>query len=130
MCFEISHMNSDNSIFASSQFRVYCDNKNQEQHFSVVGSKNQNARSYRSFQTIIYMSRTFMLHSYLHRTYHMVDNISLWSFVVNHDVWLHNHLPNYRSGIAPLELITSNNADHIDLRISHNWVCPVFVLGP
>ena len=60
----------------------------------------------------------------------MVDNISLWSFAVKHDVWLHNHLPNYRSGITILKLPTRNNADHIDLRIPHVWVCTVFVLYP
>ena len=27
VCFEISHMNSDNGIFASGQFRLDCDNK-------------------------------------------------------------------------------------------------------
>ena len=44
-CVEISHMHSDNGIFASSQFRLDCDNKNQEQYFSAVGSQNQNARA-------------------------------------------------------------------------------------
>ena len=39
-------------------------------------------------------------------------------------------LPNYRSGITPLELLTSNKADHRDLSRSHVWGCPVFVLDP
>ena len=45
VCDEISHMHSDNSIFASGQFRLDCDNKNQDQYFFVVGLQNQNARS-------------------------------------------------------------------------------------
>ena len=48
-------MNSDNSVFASGQFRLDCDNKNREQYFSVVESHNQNATAYISFQTIMYM---------------------------------------------------------------------------
>ena len=76
------------------------------------------------------MARTFMLHSYLNWTDHLVDNIYLWSFNVKHIVWLHNHLPNYCSGITQLEFLTSNNVEHIDLRISHVWVCPVFVMDP
>ena len=38
VCVEISHMNSDNSFFASGQLRLDCDNKNQEQYFSGVGA--------------------------------------------------------------------------------------------
>ena len=71
-----------------------------------------------------------MVHSYLHCTDHGVDNISLWSFVIKHAVWLQNHFPNYRSGITPLELITRNKANHRNLIISHVWVCTVFVLDP
>ena len=71
-----------------------------------------------------------MVHSSLNWTDHGAYDISLWSFAVNHDVWLHNRLPNYRSGVTPLELITSNKADHHNLSRSHVGGCPIFVLDP
>ena len=45
VCDEISHMHSDSIIFASGPFRLDCDNKNQEQYLSEVGTHHQNARS-------------------------------------------------------------------------------------
>ena len=45
VCDEISHMHSDNGIFASGPFRLDCDNKNQDKYLSVVGLQNQNARA-------------------------------------------------------------------------------------
>ena len=71
-----------------------------------------------------------MVHYSLHWTDHGVDEILLWSFAVKHDVWLHNCLPNYCSGITPLEFLTRNKADHQNLSISHVWGCPVFVMDP
>ena len=130
MCVEISHMHSNNGIFSSGQFRLECENKNKGQYFSVVGSQNQNKRSKRAIQTIMYMVRSFMFHSYLHWSDHVVDNIYLWYFAIKHAVWFLNHFPNYRSGITPLELITRNNADHLNFSIPHVQVCPVFVLDP
>ena len=76
------------------------------------------------------MVRNVLVQSYFDWTYHGADNTPLWSFSVKHAVWLHNHFPNYLSGITPLELRTSNKADHRNLIISHVWVCPVFVLDP
>ena len=71
-----------------------------------------------------------MVQFYLHWTYHGADDIYLWYFAVKYDVWFPNWLPNYRSGITPLEFLTRNKADHRDLSISHIWGCPVFVLDP
>ena len=93
-CADISHMHSDKCIFAADQFRLDCDNKHQEQYFSGVGEHHQNSRADISIQTIIYMARTFMVHSSFHWTDHGADHISLWSFFVNHDVLFHNLLPN------------------------------------
>ena len=53
-----------------------------------------------------------MVHTYLHWIYHGADEISLWSFAVKHAVWLNIFLPNYHSGITPLEFLISNKADY------------------
>ena len=83
-------MHTDNGIFEYYQFRLDCDNKYQEQSFSGVGAHHQNAREERAIQNIMYMARTFMLHTSLHWKDHGADEIILWSFYVKHAVWLHN----------------------------------------
>ena len=39
-------------------------------------------------------------------------------------------LPNYCSGITPIELLSINKANHHNLSRSHVWGCPVFLLDP
>ncbi len=73
----------------------------------------------RAIQIIMYMVQTFMVHAFLHWTERGLDNLSLWSFAVQHSVWVYNHVPNARSDLTPLELIT---------RDCHVWGRLVFVL--
>jgi hypothetical protein len=112
---EVKHYHSDNGVFTADMFLEDCNNKGQSQSFSGVGAQHQNARTERAIQTIIYMARTFMVHTYLHWSEYGVDDLSLWSFAVKHAAWLYNRVPNRKSGITPLELLTKNNTDHCDL---------------
>ena len=123
-------MNSENSIFESDKFHLDCDNKHQRKYFSWVWAQHQGSGPEREIQTIIYTERTFMIHYYLHWKDHGAYDISRWYFSVNHSVCLHNWVPNYRYGITPLELLTTNKANHSNLRRSNVWACPVFVLDP
>ncbi len=58
------------------------------------------------------------------------DDISLWPFAVKHAVWLYNRVPNFESGLTPMELLTKQKADHCDILHSHVWGCPSYVLEP
>ena len=71
-----------------------------------------------------------MIHAALHRGSDGSDDVSLWSFAVDHAAWLYNQIPQCQSGITPLEMITSAKSDHCDLLMSHVWGCPVYVLEP
>ena len=71
-----------------------------------------------------------MVHSYLNWTYHGSDYIYIQSFAVKYAVWFPNLLPNHRSGITLIELLTINKANHCDQSRSHIWGFPVFVLDP
>ena len=57
------------------------------------------------------MDRTFLVYLSLHWTDMGADEISLWSFAVKHTVWLYNRVPNFESGLTPMELITKKKAD-------------------
>jgi len=87
-----------------------------------VDAQHQNARAERAIQTIMYMARTFMVHASLHWTDRGSDDLSLWSFAVKHSVWIYNCVPNARSGLTPLELVTK------DILCCHVWGCPMYVL--
>ena len=70
-------MHSDNGILCLIN-SVVTAKKNQEQYFSGVGSQNQNSRSGRAIQNIMYMARTFMVHSDLNCKDNGADDISIW----------------------------------------------------
>jgi hypothetical protein len=129
-CVEIKHFHGDNGIFSSEEYRQDCTEKMQSQSFSGVGAQHQNSKAERAIQTIMYMARTFMVHSSLHWTDMGADDISLWPFAVKHAVWIYNRVPNRESGLTPLELITKQKADHRDILRSHVWGCPAYVLEP
>ena len=125
---EVKHYHGDNGIFSAEEFRRDCTEKGQTQSFSGVGAQHQNARAERAIQTIMYMARTFMVHASLHWSDRGSDDLSLWSFAVKHSVWVYNRVPNVKSGLTPLELITRERSDYRDLLRCHVWGCPVYVL--
>ena len=125
---EVKHYHGDNGIFSAEEYRRDCDEKGQSQSFSGVGAQHQNARAERAIQTIMYMARTFMVHASLHWTDRGSDDLSLWSFAVKHSVWIYNRVPNARSGLTPLELITKERSDYREILRCHVWGCPVYVL--
>ena len=126
----VKHYHSDNGVFAAEIFREACIVECQLQSFSVVGAKHQNAEADHAIQTVMYMARSFMIHAALHWGSDGSDDVSLWSFAVDHAAWLYNWTPQHQSGIMPLEMITSAKSDHRDLLRSHVWGCPVYVLEP
>ena len=129
-CVKVKHFHGDNGIFSSEQYLQECAKKMQSPSFSGVGAQHQNSKAEWAIQTIMYMAGTFLVHSSLHWMDMGTDDISLWPFAVQHAVWLYNRVPNYESGLTPLELITKQKADHRDILRSHVWGCPAYVLEP
>ena len=122
---------SDNGVFQSELYREDCQNKRQTQSFSGVGAQHQNAHAERDIQTISNWARSMMVHAAIHWPSDGADNICLWAFAVQHAAWLYNRLPNRLLGNrTPLEVFTKEKSDHRDLRRTHVWGCPVFVLDP
>ena len=80
---EVKKYRSDNGVFKADEFRDDCRNKNQKQSFSGVGAQHMNARAKRSIQTIMYMARSFMIHTALHWSEFGTDDIGLWPFAVS-----------------------------------------------
>ena len=119
----------DNGVFNAEMFKEACKDDGQTQSFSGVGAKHQNAEAERAIGTIVWMAKTFMIHSGLHWIGDGSDDLALWSFAVDHASWIYNRLPQRNSGITPLEHLTGHRSDYSDLRRCHVWGCPVFVLA-
>ncbi len=118
---KVKHYHGNNGIFSAGENCQECLDKGQSQSFSSVGAQHQNAWAKHAIQTIMYMACCFMVHSSLHWTDRVSDDISLWPFAVKHVVWLYNCIPNCLSGLTPLELPMKSKADHRDLLRLHVW---------
>jgi hypothetical protein len=124
----VHHYHSDNGVFTSSLFKEACAEERQSQSFSGVGAQHQNAESEHAIQTVMHMGRSFMIHAALNWGEDGSDDISLWTFAVNHAAWLYNRIPQRFSGITPMEMVTNIKSDHRDLMRTHVWGCPAYVL--
>jgi hypothetical protein len=118
---EVKHYHGDNGIFSAEEFWHDCKEKRQSQSFSGISAQHQNAHAEHAIQTIMYMAQTFMVHASLHWTERGSDNLSLWSFAVEHLVWVYNHVLNVRLGPIPLELMPRERSDYKDLLCCHVW---------
>jgi hypothetical protein len=124
----IKHYHSDNGIFASAAFKDDCAASSQHISFSGVGAHHQNGIAERNIKTVSQWARANMLHAAFHWTEHA--NIKLWPQAVDYAVWVFNRLPSVETGLSPNELWSNTRSTSNDLRRTHPFGCPVFVLDP
>ena len=115
----VKHYHSDNGVFRAEAFTDSCKEEGQSQTFSGVGAQHQNAEAERAIQTVVYMAIAFMVHCTLYWRKHGSNDIALWSFALDHVIWLYNKIPQRESGLTPLKMFTSCKADHKDLARTH-----------
>ena len=84
--------------------------------------RNTLSRPLCTYPACLWCTRHFIGHSM------RVDDLYLWYFSFKHSVWVYNTVPNKRSGITLIKILTNTNSNHRDLRRAHVWGCPVFVL--
>jgi hypothetical protein len=124
----IKKYHSDNGIFSSSEFKDHCKLLDQEQSFSGVGAKFQNAVAENGIKTVSNMARANMIHTQLHwpgRSF-----IDFWPLAILYAVWVHNHLPLNGFGPSPEELWSKIKCRHSHLPRAHAFRCPVYILDP
>ena len=56
--------------------------------------------------------------------------MNLWPFAMDHAVWVWNRLPKKENGLIPQELFSKVKSTHHDLKRTHVWGCPTYVLDP
>jgi hypothetical protein len=124
----ITTYHTDNGIFASAAFEASLHQEQQKHSRSGVGAHHQNGGAERAIQTVTSMARSMMLHCHLH----WPDSFcpSLWPMAMEYATWVHNHLPNEDTGLAPLEIFCGTKLDCHQLRCCRVWGCPAYVLDP
>jgi hypothetical protein len=120
---------SDNGIFASQEFKDHCKGQKQELSFSGVGGHHQNGVAERCIGTISRMARANLLHLMIH--WPEWCNPDLWALSMDYAVWVYNRTPRESlGGLSPEEFWSGCRSDNVDLRRSHVFGCPVYVLDP
>jgi hypothetical protein len=132
---KVKYYHGDNSIFSAEEYCRDCEEKGQSQSFSGVGAQHQNARAERAIQPIANLvppdvdgnegvqltpNITQAPEGAHQRTRGNAFSMDLQLF--------YNCVPNAWSGLTPLELVTKERSDYMDILRCHVWGCPVYVL--
>ena len=122
------YVSDNSSVFTSPAFAhnllTFC----QTSHFAGVCAHHQNGVAKRATQTIMSMARTSMLHATI--CWGKVHTSTLWSLAVSYAIWLYNHTPDPKSGLAPIDLMSSNTWPRRKLKDIHVCGCPAYALEP
>jgi transposase InsO family protein len=121
-----SFLTDNGSAFTSKEFTSQLAKFEQVISFAGTGAHHHNAIAERNIQTIMAIARTMMLHSAIHWT--DVADACLWPMAVQHAVFLHNHMPNERTGVSPHDIFTRSRWEQRKFHDLHVWGCPVYCL--
>jgi hypothetical protein len=125
----VKKYHSDNGVFCSHEFREHCNGQNQDLDFSAPGAKHQNGVAERAIGTLSRMARANLIHLMIH--WPQFCDINLWALAMNYAVWVYNRLPKRSlGGLSPNEFWSGSRSDHSDLKRTHVFGCPVYVLDP
>ena len=95
--------------------------------YSGVGAQHQNSVAERAIRTVVEQARTMLLHAAMRNQEHV--DVQSWPFAMAHSCHLWNTVPKLNQ-FSPLELLsrTIHTRNYSDLRHSHVWGCPVYIL--
>jgi hypothetical protein len=124
--FKINSYNSDNRIFAATEFKDHCNCHQMKYSFSGVGAKHQNGIAEHSIKTIAQWACANMLH--LATSWLQCADSKYWPQAIDYATWVFNKLPNMESRISPDELRSGVRRNDRILQHAHVFGCPVYVL--
>ena len=99
-----SFLTDNGKCFTSAEFQNKLSTFEQDIRFAGVGAHHHNGNAKRAIQTIMAIARTMMLHLAVY--WPDVADATLWPHAVQHAVFLHNHVPDPTTGLAPIDLFT------------------------
>jgi hypothetical protein len=122
----VEYLSDNGSSFTSRDFTEMLATFHQIIRFAGAGAHHQNGNAERAIRTIMSIARTMMLHSAIH--WPEVADAALWPMAVQHAVYLHNHVPDPVTGLAPIDVFSRTRWPQKRLLDLHVWGCPVYVL--
>ena len=121
-----SYLSNSGGSFTSTKFSEHLGTLKQVVKFSGVGAHHHNGLAERAIQMIMSIAWIMMLLSAVH--WPDVADATLWPMAVSHAVLLHNHVPNFASGLCPSDVFTKSRWEQRKYHDLHVWGCPVYVL--
>ena len=121
-----NYLSDNGTAFSSADFAKDLARFRQTTNFAGVGAHHHNGVAERAIQTIMSMARTMMLHAAIH--WPDAADTALWPMAVDYAVYIHNHLPNRKTGLAPIDIYTKTKWPTHKCNDLQVWGCPVFVL--
>jgi hypothetical protein len=121
-----AYLSDNGKAFSSGSYTLELSDFKQVSHFAGVGAHHHNGVAERNIQTIMSMARTMMLHAAIR--WPDTADTSLWPMAVDYAVYIHNHLPNRKTGLAPLDLFSGTKWPTHKCNDLQVWGCPVYVL--
>jgi hypothetical protein len=121
-----SYLMDNAPCFTAAEFKAKLTPFAQIVRFDGVGAHHHNGNAERAIQTIMAIAQTMMLHTAIH--WPDVADPTLWPLAVSHAVFLHNHIPNPTTGIAPVDIFTKSRWEQKRFHDLHVWGCPIYVL--
>ena len=122
----VEYLSDNGSSFTSRDFTEMMATVHQIIRFAGAGAHHQNGNAERAIRTIMSIARTMMLHSAIH--WPEVADASLSPMAVQHAVYLHNHVPDPVTGLAPIDVFSRTRWPQKRLLDLHVWGCPVYVI--
>ena len=122
-----TYISDNGKPFVSRNYEQHLETFKQIQNFAGVGAHHHNGMVECAIQMIMSIARTMMLQATIH--WPKVANTSLWLMAVNHAVYLHNHVPNELTGLAPINIFTCTHWTQSKFHDLHAGGCPVYVLN-
>jgi hypothetical protein len=120
------YLSDNGTAFTSEEFKQDLAKYKQVVKFAGVGAHHHNGIAERNIRTIMAIARTMMLHAGIH--WPTVADPALWPLAVTHAVYLVNHVPDPRTGLAPADVFTKTKWEQRKLFDLHVWGCPIYVL--
>ena len=120
------YLSDNGSAFTSKEYMAHLRQFSQISRFAGVGAHHHNGVAERAIQTIMSIAKTMMLHAAIH--WPNMTDASLWPMVVQHAVFLHNHVPSPSTGLCPHDLFFKTRWSQAKFHDLHVWGCPVYVL--
>ena len=122
-----SYLSDNAKNFTAKEFSERFSLFKQVIWFAGVGAHHHNGNAERAICTIMSIARTMMLHSAIH--WPEVTDSTLWPMAVSHAVYLHNHMPNLKTGLAPVDVFTTKSrCQQHKFHDLHVRGCPIYVL--